>query len=233
VRLYAHIGTGNYNSSTARIYTDIGIFTADPAICSDLVTVFNNLTGSTERPITSEVIVAPTMLRSEFEARIRREIDHARAGRPARLAFKMNALEDQNFTRLLYEASQAGVEVDLVVRGICRLRPGIPGLSERIRVTSVIGRFLEHSRIYYFENDGDSEYFIGSADLMKRNLDERIEIVTPVRDPAMRAHLHDVLDLQLADRRQGWRLEDRTWSRDDDASTPGTHATLLVRAPFS
>ena len=233
VRLYAHIGTGNYNSSTARLYTDIGLFTSDEAIGGDLVTVFNHLTGSSERPVTDELIVAPTKMRAEFERRIRREIDHARAGRPARLAFKMNALEDRESVRLLYEASRAGVDVDLVVRGLCRLRPGIPGLSERIRVVSVIGRFLEHARIYYFENGGDPEYFIGSADLMKRNLDERIEVIAPVREPDLRAHLRDVLEAELTDPRQSWRLHDQTWTRDESSPSPGVHATLLARAPFA
>ena len=232
VRLYAHIGTGNYDSTTARLYTDIGLFTSDEAIGGDLVTVFNHLTGSSERPVTEELIVAPTMLRAEFERRIRREIEAARAGRPARLVFKMNALEDQASVRLLYEASQAGVEIDLLVRGLCRLRPGVPGLSDRIRVVSVIGRFLEHARIYYFENGGEPEYFIGSADLMMRNLDERIEIMAPVREPDLRAHLWDVLQEQLNDRRQGWRLHDQAWSRDDSCTEVGVHASLLAQAPF-
>ena len=233
VRLYAHIGTGNYNSGTARLYTDIGMFTSDEAIGGDLVTVFNHLTGSSERPVTNELIVAPTIMRDEFEWRIRREMEHARAGRPARLAFKMNALEDRDSVRLLYEASQAGVEIDLIVRGLCRLRPGIPGLSDRIRVVSVIGRFLEHTRIYYFENGGEPEYFIGSADLMKRNLDERIEIIAPVREPDLQAHLWNVLQTQLNDPRQGWRLHDETWTRDDASTDIGVHADLLERAPFT
>ena len=233
VRLYAHIGTGNYNSGTARLYTDIGMFTSDEAIGNDLVTVFNHLTGSSERPVTNELIVAPTIMRTEFERRIRREIEAARAGRPARLVFKMNALEDQESVRLLYEASQAGVEIDLIVRGLCRLRPGIPGLSDRIRVVSVIGRFLEHARIYYFENDGEPEYFIGSADLMMRNLDERIEIIAPVREPDLQAHLWNVLQVELNDHRQGWRLHDETWTRDDDSTDIGVHADLLEQAPFA
>ena len=213
VRLYAHIGTGNYNSATARLYTDLGLFTADEAMCADLVTVFNHLTGSSERPATRELIVAPTLLRTELERRIRREIEAARAGRPARLVFKMNALEDPGMTRLLYEASRAGVQVDLIVRGLCRLRPGVAGLSERVRVVSVIGRFLEHARVYYFENDGAPDYYIGSADLMKRNLDERIEILAPVRAPELQAVLWEVLQAQLDDRRQGWELRDREWRR--------------------
>ncbi len=145
----------------------------------------------------------------------------------------MNALEDRDFTELLYRASQAGVRVDLLVRGICRLRPQVRGLSDNVTVVSVIGRFLEHSRIYAFHNGGDPEFFIGSADLMKRNLDERIEVVAPIRQADHKQVLQDMLDLMLADRRQGWRLVDSTWSRDPSVDEPGTHATLLSRAPFS
>ncbi|MYB41219.1 MAG: polyphosphate kinase 1 [Chloroflexi bacterium] len=233
LRLYAHIGTGNYNSATARVYSDLGVFTSDHGICSDLVTVFNHLTGSSAQPVTDHLVVAPTTLRRDFEQRVRREIEHARNGRPARVIFKMNALEDARFTRLLYEAAQAGVQVDLIVRGICRLRPGLEGLSERVRVVSVVGRFLEHARIYYFENDGDPEYFIGSADLMERNMDERIEILTPIRQADLREQLQGVLDDQLADPRQGWELRDSEWERDPECPRPGVHAELLARAPFS
>jgi polyphosphate kinase len=232
VRMYAHIGTGNYNSRTARVYTDLGLLTADSGICGDLVRIFNHLTGSA-RLESRELLVAPANLRDELEWRVRREIEHAKAGRSAWLRFKMNALEDQDFTRMLYEASQAGVRVELVIRGICRIRPGIPGLSENITVRSVIGRFLEHSRIYVFGNGGDPEYFIGSADLMKRNLDERIEVLTPIRAAALQSHLSHTLDVLLSDDRQGWRLEDTEWSRDDSVSEPGTHETLLAEAPFS
>jgi polyphosphate kinase len=145
----------------------------------------------------------------------------------------MNALEDREITRLLYEAAQTGVQVDLIIRGICRLRPGIPGLSDHVRVVSVIGRFLEHSRVFMFYNDGDPELFIGSADIMKRNLDERIEVVAPIRTAEHKQLLLEYLELMLHDTRQGWRLYDRTWKRDDTATDPGTHATLLARAPFS
>ncbi len=233
LRLYAHIGTGNYNSATARVYSDLGLFTSDHGICSDLVTVFNHLTGSSAQPVTDHLVVAPTTLRRDFEQRVRREIEHARNGRAARVIFKMNALEDARFTRLLYEAAQAGVQVDLIVRGICRLRPGLEGLSERVRVVSVVGRFLEHARIYCFENDGDPEYFIGSADLMERNMDERIEILTPIRQADLREQLQGVLDDQLDDCRQGWELRDSEWERDPQCPRPGVHAELLARAPFS
>ena len=233
LRLYAHIGTGNYNSATARVYSDLGLFTSDGGICSDLVTVFNHLTGSSERPVTTDLVVAPTTLRHEFERRVRREIEHARRGRPARLTFKMNALEDARFTRLLYEASAAGVQVDLIVRGICRLRPGVPGLSDHVRVVSIVGRFLEHARIYCFGNAGEPEYFIGSADLMARNLDERIEILAPIRQPDLRGQLRRILDAQLADCRQGWELRDAAWSRDPHCERSGVHAEMLAGAPFS
>jgi polyphosphate kinase len=233
VVMYAHIGTGNYNSRTARIYTDLGLFTADPQICADLVRIFNRLTGFADGIETRELLVAPDNLRLALEARVRREIAAAKAGRPARLIFKMNALEDLEFTRLLYEASAAGVRVDLIIRGICRLRPEVPGLSERVRAVSVIGRFLEHSRIFMFHNDGHPEYLIGSADIMKRNLDERIEVLAPVRLPEHQRQLQEVLELMLSDERQGWRLHDSVWSRDPSAAGPGTHDILLSRAPFS
>jgi polyphosphate kinase len=233
VSMYAHIGTGNYNSRTARLYTDLGLFTADPAICADLVRIFNCLTGYADRIESTDLLVAPTNLRLELERMVEREIANARAGRPARVVMKLNALEDREFARLLYQASLAGVKVDLIIRGICRLRPGIPGLSDNIRVVSIIGRFLEHSRIYMFENGGDREHFIGSADVMKRNLDERIEVLVPVRQGDLKAHLQDVLDRLLEDERQGWRLVDRAWSRDESVTTPGIHEVLLSLAPFS
>ncbi len=233
VTMYAHVGTGNYNSGTARLYTDLGLFTTDPGICADLLRVFNYLTGYSEVLETKELLVAPTNLRPELERRVRREIANAKAGRPARIIFKMNALEDREFTRLLYQACQAGVRVDLIIRGICRLRPGLPGLSETARVVSVIGRFLEHSRVYYFENGGAPEYFIGSADVMKRNLDERIEVLAPVRQDDLQRQLTDLLEMLLEDRRQAWRLHDGTWSRDAAVAAQGPHERLMAAAPFS
>ncbi len=233
VTMYANIGTGNYNSRTARLYTDLGLFTSDPKICGDLVHIFNFLTGYGELNDTEVLLAAPANLRSGLADRIEREIAHARAGRPARLVLKVNAVEDLELCKLLYRAAQAGVQVDLVVRGICRLRPGLPGLSERIRAVSVIGRFLEHSRVYYFQNDGDPEYFIGSADIMKRNLDERIEVLAPIRAPEHRRQLDELLDMLLNDRRQGWRLTDSTWERDTASEQAGTHAELLGLAPFA
>jgi len=232
VTMYAHIGTGNYNSRTARLYTDLGLFTADPRICADLLRIFNFLTGYSDIADTEEILTAPANLRSGLAGRVEREIAHALAGRPARIVFKMNALEDVEFTRLLYRAAQAGVKIDLIIRGICRLRPGIPGLSENVRVVSIIGRFLEHSRLYYFSNAGDPEYFIGSADVMKRNLDERIEVLAPVRAPEHRRQLDDLIEGMLADTRQGWRLTGSTWDRDPAVGGAGTHARLLAAAPF-
>ncbi len=228
VMLYGHIGTGNYNSRTARVYTDLGLITADPEICGDLLRVFNYLTGFSNGLDATELLVAPESLRSGLEARLHREIEHARAGRPAHVIFKMNALEDSEFTRLLYIAGRAGVRVDLIIRGISRLRPAVPGLSDNIRVISVIGRFLEHSRVYYFANDGEPEYFIGSADLMKRNLDERIEVLTPVRQPAPQARLDALLRMLLAERRQAWELHDRSWSRLSTTAEPGIHERLMA-----
>ena len=232
VVMYAHIGTGNYNSRTARVYTDVGLFTTDPIICGDILRVFNYLTGLSDGLDTRELLVAPTNLRSSLERLVEREIAIAQSGKPARLLFKVNALEDLDFTRLLYRAGQAGVKVDLIVRGICRLRPGVPGLSENVRVVSIIGRFLEHSRVFYFANDGAPEVFIGSADLMKRNLNERIEVLTPVRRPALQHTLLATVEPLLADRRQGWELRDRVWSRDPEDPDPGAHARLLAAAPF-
>jgi polyphosphate kinase len=233
VTTYSHVGTGNYNSRTARVYTDFGLLTSDPEIGHDLMAVFNHLTGISTRLETSAILVAPHSLREGLESRVRREIKAARAGRPARVIFKMNALEDRRFTRLLYEASRAGVQVDLIVRGICRIRPGIPGLSENITVRSIIGRFLEHSRVFYFENGGEPEIFIGSADIMKRNLDERTEVLAPIKHPALRARIRRTLDLLLEDRRQAWVLEDLEWSRDQEVTDEGVHQRLLAMAPFS
>jgi len=183
LRRYAHIGTGNYNPTTARIYTDLGLFTCDEEITADLADLFNRLTGFSEPSGYRRLLVAWRFMHDALLERIDREIRHARAGKPAHLIFKCNAIAEKRVIDALYAASQAGVKVDLVVRGICCLRPGVPGLSENIRVRSVLGRFLEHSRVYWFHNAGTPEVFIGSADLMDRNLKNRIEVLTPVRDP--------------------------------------------------
>jgi polyphosphate kinase len=207
VRRYVHIGTGNYNAETARFYTDVGLMSSDPDLGADLNEFFNELTGGAGPPKKGfrRLLVAPNSLGQGMVDLIKREVEHAKAGRAARVQVKINGLADRKMVKALYKASQKGVEVDLIVRSICTLRPGIAGLSEGIRVRSILGRFLEHSRIFYFENAGQSEYYIGSADWRARNLRRRVEVVTPVDDPAARAELRTVLDTQLADPR-AWVL---------------------------
>jgi polyphosphate kinase len=207
IRRYAHIGTGNYNRATSTVYTDLGLFTADTSILDDVSEVFNALTGYSGKRAYRELLVAPVTLRSGLKALIEREIEHAHAGRPAGLIFKINAITDAPMIRLLYCASQAGVPAQLLVRGVCSLRPGVPGVSDHIEVRSIVGRFLEHSRIYWFENGGSPEVFIGSADLMERNLDRRVEALTPVKDAELRGLLrHTVLDALLRDTHRATRL---------------------------
>jgi polyphosphate kinase len=193
VQRYVHTGTGNYNPDTAKIYTDLGLFTADPDIINDVSDVFNYLTGYSNQKEFRAMIVAPVQLRQRLKELIEREVEHAQAGRPARLTIKVNAVTDDQMIRLLYRAAQAGVSMDLMVRGICCLRPGVPGISDNIRVRSIVGRFLEHSRIYWFHNNGQEEMYIGSADLMERNLDRRVETLAPIRDPDILEHLRDVV----------------------------------------
>jgi polyphosphate kinase len=200
IRRYMHLSTGNYNSLTAQLYTDIGMFTCDEAMGADATDLFNYLTGYSAKVDYQKFLVAPVNLRTHFEQLIRREIDQQRNGEQGRLIFKMNALVDTSMIQLLYQASQAGVLVDLLVRGICCLRPGIPGFSENIKVTSIVGRFLEHSRIFYFHNAGQEEIYLGSADMMPRNLDRRVEVAFPVQDPRLARFLRDeVLAIYLAD----------------------------------
>ena len=200
IRRYLHLGTGNYNATTARLYTDLTLFTCDPDLGADATDLFNYLTGYSHKSDFRKLLVAPVTLRERMGALIRREIGHGSGGR---LIFKMNALEDKAMIRLLYEASRAGVRIDLIVRGFCCLRPGIPGVSENIRVISIVGRFLEHSRLYYFENGGSEEMYLGSADLMPRNLDRRVEILFPVLDPGIVRRLRDgLLAKCLADNRK-------------------------------
>lgn len=208
IRRYVHLGTGNYNHITANIYEDLGLFTCDDEIGADTTDLFNYLTGYSTRDNYRKLLVAPVNLRQRLEQLIRQEMDHAREGRPAHLLFKMNALVDQPIIRLLYEASQAGVKIDLVVRGICCLRPGLPGVSENIRVFSIVGRFLEHSRIYYFYNGGDEIIYAGSADLMPRNLNVRVEVLFPIENPQMIRHLRDdILELYLKDNAKGRMMQ--------------------------
>lgn len=197
---YAHIASGNYNPTTSCTYTDVGLFTADEQIGADATELFNYLTGYSRQADYRRLLVAPVTLRDQITALVDREIEHQKAGRPARIVAKFNRLADKQMVMKLYEASQAGVKIELIIRGICMLRPGVPGLSETITVRSVVGRFLEHSRIFYFANGGKDEIFIGSADLMARNLKHRIEVVAPVRHPSIKHYLKDVvLDAYLRD----------------------------------
>ena len=199
-RRYAHIGTGNYNAATARIYTDLSLLTADPEVTAAVHDVFSFLTAYAENPSYAPLLVAPLDLAEKILALIEREAEHAREGRPARIIAKMNALLDKNVIQALYRASQVGVEIELLVRGICALRPGMRGVSNRIRVRSIVGRFLEHSRIFYFENGGEGEVYIGSADWMPRNLYERVEVLIPLKDPMLRERVRrEILDVYLAD----------------------------------
>ena len=220
VRRYVHVGTGNYNHATAQIYTDIGLFTADPEIGDDVSDLFNYLTGYSKRREYRQFLVAPVSLRAGVLALIDRELDHARGGRSAHVIIKNNAVTDPAVVRALYRAAQSGVEIDMIVRGVCCLNPGIPGVSDRIRVRSVVGRFLEHSRIYWFANGGRPELYIGSADLMERNLDRRVEAVCRVRDAALAAHVRDVvLATYLQDTDRAYIL---TGSRYDTAAGDGS-----------
>ena len=207
LRTYVHIGTGNYNSKTSSLYTDYGLLSCREELGADLVELFNYLTGFSKQQSFRKLLVAPVTLRKGIEERIRREIDHARAGRGGRIRAKMNALVDPAIIALLYEASQAGVDIELVVRGMCSLMPGVPGVSDTIKVVSVIGRFLEHSRLYWFGNGGEPEIFIGSADWMPRNLDRRVEALTPIEDPDLRQRLEQLLELYLNDNRSAWDMQ--------------------------
>jgi polyphosphate kinase len=200
IRRYVHMSTGNYNAVTAHLYTDIGLFTADQEIGADATDLFNYLTGYSAKTDYRKLLVAPINMRKQLEAMIARETEHARAGRPARLIFKTNALVDPRIVRLLYMASQAGVQVELLVRGICVLRPGLKGISENIRVRSIVGRFLEHSRIFYFQNGGEEEIYLGSADLMPRNINRRVEVLFPIQKAALKRQIKErVLAVYLAD----------------------------------
>jgi len=200
IRRYLHVGTGNYNVVTATQYTDLDLLVTDEVMGEDASELFNYLTGYAEQHAYDRFLVAPVTIREGLGDLIAQEVEHARAGRPARMILKMNSLVDRDIVRMLYQASQAGVRIDLIVRGVCILRPGVPGVSDRITVTSVVGRFLEHTRIYHFGNDGDPVVLIGSADLMRRNLDRRVEVLAPVMDPALKVRLRDeILQTYLDD----------------------------------
>jgi polyphosphate kinase len=233
VRLYSHVGTGNYHSQTAKTYTDLGLLTADADVGQDLTRLFNFFTGHSMYEEYRDLIVAPTNMRERFVELVEREAEHARQGREARIVAKMNALEDPGMTAALYRASRASVDVDLAVRGICRLRPGVEGVSENVTVRSVVGRFLEHSRIFRFANGGDPQHYIGSADWMTRNLDRRVEVVAPVTDPALCAELDVILETILADNRKAWEMDadgDYRQCRPGDEPVVNTHEVLMARA---
>lgn len=208
LKRYLHIGTGNYHAGTARLYSDLGILTNDEDLGRDAGELFNYLTtGYTPDRFYRKLLPAPKVLKQGLLARIERERKLHSLEKPGLIQFKMNALEDADVTRALYAASRDGVRVELIVRDTCRYRPGIAGLSDSGRVISIVGRFLEHTRIYYFQNGGNEEYFIGSADAMQRNLESRVEVVTPVEDPALRCDLRDILDEQLNDYRNAWEMD--------------------------
>jgi polyphosphate kinase len=237
IRCYAHLGTGNYHAGTARLYTDLGLLTADAGVTQDLVELFHYLTGRSLKRDYQKLLIAPVNMQPRFMELIEREVEHHRAGRPARIVAKMNSLEERKVCRALYRASQGGLPIDLIVRGFCTLRPGVPGLSENIRVTSIIGRFLEHSRVFYFRNGAkdevDGEFYIGSADWMYRNLMARVEAVAPVTRKPHRERLWEVLRIMLNDRRQAWDMRpDGTYVQrtPTDPTAPGTHQVLMAIA---
>ncbi|WP_299267440.1 polyphosphate kinase 1 [Halorientalis sp.] len=230
MQLYSHVATGNYHSETAKGYVDLGLLTANRDIGRDLAKLFNFYTGPSIDEEFSELLIAPVTMRDEFTRMIRREADHARAGRRARIVAKVNALEDPKIVEELYRASIAGVDIDLIVRDICRLRPGLEDVSETVSVYSVVGRFLEHSRIFYFENGGEPEYYTGSADWMTRNLDNRVEAVTPIEDVEIRRQLRYILEIMLADNRKCWEMQsDGTYvQRRPDADEPERNTQQLL-----
>ncbi|HET7168924.1 MAG TPA: polyphosphate kinase 1 [Candidatus Limnocylindrales bacterium] len=235
LRRYVHIGTGNYNPRTARLYVDLGLLTARPEIGADVTDLFNVLTGLSRQRTFRRLLVAPHNLRAGFLDLVAREVANAEAGRPARIVLKLNAIVDIPVIEALYRASNAGVDIDIIARAACSLQPGLPGVSERIRVRSVIGEFLEHSRIWGFENDGDPEWYIGSADLMDRNLDRRIEAVVPVEDSEAKARIASIIEVMLADDRRSWQLQpDASWIRTEalngHAGTIDTFEALKERA---
>jgi polyphosphate kinase len=231
IRRYVHIGTGNYNSKTARLYTDLGLLSCREDLGADLTDLFNYLTGYSRQKSYRKILVAPVNLRDRMVATIEREIEHCRNGGTGRIVAKMNSLVDGQMIETLYRASNAGVSIDLIIRGICCLRPGVPNISENIRVMSVIGRFLEHSRIYYFQNNGSEELYIGSADWMTRNLSRRVEAITPVEDPNLAKDLQEILGIMLADNRQAWELRsDGTYVQrkpDREDLAESTHDVLM------
>ena len=237
IRRYVHIGTGNYNPKTAKLYTDLGLISCREDLGADLTDLFNFLTGYSRQKSYRKILVAPVNLRDRMVAMIEREIEHSRNGNQGRIVAKMNSLVDGQMIETLYRASNAGVSIDLIVRGICCLRPGIPEISENIRVISVIGRFLEHSRIFYFQNNDAEEVYIGSADWMTRNLSRRVEAVTPIEDKNIAKDLQEILGVMLADNRQAWELQsDGTYVQrkpNKDSQAQSTHDVLMDMAEGS
>ncbi|GBE95303.1 polyphosphate kinase [Nostoc cycadae WK-1] len=207
MRRYVHIGTGNYNPKTARLYTDLGLFSCREELGADITDLFNFLTGYSRQKSYRELLVAPVNMRDRFLSLIQREITNVQKGFTGRIVAKMNSLVDPQIIATLYEASRAGVQIDLIIRGICCLRPGLKDISENIRIISIVGRFLEHSRIYYFYNNSQEEIYIGSADWMRRNLDRRVEVITPIKDQDIAKDLQEILGIMLADNRQAWELQ--------------------------
>jgi polyphosphate kinase len=233
IRRYLHLATGNYNPTTARLYTDMGLFTCDPDIAADATAVFNFLTGYSDRNQFRKLLVAPINLRVRLAELIRREIEHQRRGQRGHLILKMNALEDAGLIQLLYEASRAGVEIDLLVRGICCLRPEVAGVSDNIRVTSIVGRFLEHSRLFWFRNGGAEEIYLGSADLMPRNLNRRVEVLFPVGSPRLVARLREVLETYLGDQAGARYMRgDGTYTRKSPDGGLESHAWFLGQRAY-
>ncbi len=235
VKTYCHIGTGNYNSKTARLYTDLGLMTANQELGRDLVNLFHFLTGYAPGQDYEKMLVAPRNMRASFYELIAREMENQAAFGNGRIIAKMNAIDDQGMIRRLYEASQAGVQIDLIIRGHSRLRPGLPGYSDNIRIISILGRFLEHDRIFYFHNNGEPRTYIGSADWRNRNLKERVELVTPIEEPDLQAHLIRILEEALADNRLAWELDGRNGRYTlrhpaPDEKTRNFHKTLMKQA---
>jgi polyphosphate kinase len=234
IRRYVHVGTGNYNSKTARLYTDLGLFTVSRSIGADITDLFNALTGFSRQRLYRKILVAPANMRDRLMEMIRRETALASAGKSGRIIAKMNSIVDEQIIEALYDASRAGVEIDLIVRGICCLRPGVPGASDNIRVMSVIGRFLEHSRLFYFANDTEPEYYIGSADWMTRNFDRRVEAIVPVDDVLLHEKLYAILRTSLEDNREAWDLApDGSYTQRNPGTAP-VRATqeMFLRDPW-
>ncbi|HEY9792341.1 MAG TPA: polyphosphate kinase 1, partial [Candidatus Obscuribacterales bacterium] len=235
IRRYIHVGTGNYNAITAHLYSDIGLFTCNEQIADDATDLFNYLTGYSAKRNYRKLLVAPINMRQQLQTMIRREIEFQRAGKQGHLIFKVNALVDEQIIQLLYEASQEGVKIDLLARGICCLRPGIEGVSDNIRVVSIVGRFLEHSRVYYFNNGGNPQIYCGSADLMPRNLDRRVEVIFPIEDQQLAKFIRDsILETYLRDKKNAWSMQsDGTYLKvqSDDKDGVSSQQWFMTNMP--